>query len=332
MFLSLLMSLGPCHYTRPVFMLTDRVCFSNSIRKILLPSQLLLLGEPVLLATVPRSLSSLPQWPSLSEREKTQRMFFPSQAEDPWARLAQNKLYMGLWWQRQTQNYPVGFGFEEFRKSPRRYKRASLQREADIPGQWSGECQEGEKYLGSPQPSCFIWRISLKWTHCLRGSQWVTVPHLVGSLTNPSQHLLAKWPRAQQGSSLRSCHIHRPLKECHGVNCAPRDGIWEDNSTQVQTLSSHTKNHTAVSVLPSSSLLHPPPHSPFTKHKVHSVTVLFQVLHCSPRVTELTLHLHLWDRNSPVCTWSCSFNPQNNKVGPTTFILQLWGLGHKKIK
>lgn len=150
----------PLHQTS---VYANRISFSNSIREVVLPSQLLHLGKPVMLSAIPKSLSSVPLWPSLSGREKTQRMFFPSHTEDPWVGLAQNTFYMGLWWLRQTQSCPVGQGLNEFRKSPGRNTRARLQREADTPWQWSGKLQEREKnYLGSPQPSSSVWRISLK--------------------------------------------------------------------------------------------------------------------------------------------------------------------------
>lgn len=75
-----------------------------------------------------------------------------------------------------------------------------------------------------------------------------------------------------------------------------------------------------------------PPDSSFLTHK--SVTALFQVLRCSQWMTELTLRLHLRDGNSPgaVCTLSCLILRTTMQLGPTIFILQLWELGHKKIK
>lgn len=98
--------------------------FPVALGKVCCPLNCSILGMPVMVSTIPESLSSLPQWSSFSVREKAQRMFFPSKAEEPWAGPAQNALYMGLSWLTQTQSCPVGFGLKEFRKSSGRNKKS----------------------------------------------------------------------------------------------------------------------------------------------------------------------------------------------------------------
>lgn len=190
-----LMSLGPCHHTRPMFMPTDRVSLSNSTRKVVLPSTALsyhphTIYHPqcsfqfTLVAFLkgrkkgPKDVRSQPGWGPMSWSSTKHTL---------------NKVMV-----TKTNSYPVGFGLEESGKSSTRNKRVNIQREAGPPWQRSGESQEGEKNCpGASKPSCFTCRISLKQTHFLRGSKSVSVAHLAVSLTNSSQHLLAKWPTAQ---------------------------------------------------------------------------------------------------------------------------------------
>lgn len=162
-FFFLLMSLGPCHHSRPMFMPTDRTSFSNNTRDIVMPSQLLCPkhgGHAIFHPQCPFLVYAF--FVALSRRIKSPKDVHSQPGWRPmsWSSIKHTLNRVMI---TKTNSYPVGFGREAFGKSSARNKRVNIQSEASPPWQWSGESPEGKSNcLGFSQSSCFICRISLK--------------------------------------------------------------------------------------------------------------------------------------------------------------------------